>query len=91
MYCKANHHTHHLLCDECEQLKTYALLRIDYCVYGLDKPACNKCPVHCYSVSNREKIKAVMKYSGKRMILKYPYLSILHMLRRNPKFNKKKS
>lgn len=89
MYCNANHYTKNILCNDCELLKTYALLRIDHCVYGLDKPSCNKCPVHCYSVLNREKIKVVMIYSGKRMIWKHPYLSILHMLKRNPKSTKK--
>ncbi len=34
------------------------------------KPACKKCHTHCYGPGYREKIREVMRYSGKRLIKK---------------------
>ena len=44
------------------------------------KPACNHCTVHCYSAKMKERVKAVMRYSGPRMLLRHPWLAILHLI-----------
>lgn len=79
IYCKAKHKTGNELCDDCNGLLKYALLRLRRCIFGEEKPVCAKCPVHCYRKIMREKIIAVMRYSGPRMIYKHPVLALLHL------------
>jgi hypothetical protein len=58
-----------LLCPDCAGLLEYAVRRFRSC--PLDpKPSCKKCPVHCYRSDYRERIRKVMAWSGKRMILR---------------------
>ena len=56
IYCKANHRTDGM-CADCNKLMEYALLRVEYCRYKANKPACKRCPTHCYNNENRKKIK----------------------------------
>ncbi len=79
IYCRNHHQTNADLCVDCRDLTDYALLRIDRCPFAPDKPACNKCPVHCYQPQMRERIRTVMRYSGPRMLLYHPRLAILHL------------
>lgn len=82
IYCKSHHKTtNNNLCESCSNLLKYALVRIDKCVFGLDKPSCEKCPVHCYKISYRDEIKKIMRYSGPRMIFKHPILAIKHIIK----------
>ena len=81
IYCKDIHHTKKGLCLECEALRNYTFKRIDHCPIRDNKPACKDCKIHCYAQSQREMIKEVMKHSGKKMPLRHPYLSILHIIR----------
>jgi predicted amidophosphoribosyltransferase len=81
LYCRS----HHLppdspLCPDCQSLAEYAHQRIDRCPYGLNKPTCAKCPIHCYRQDRREEIRPVMRYSGPRMLLHHPILAILHLV-----------
>ena len=78
-YCKA-HHVKEKLCDECQELLDYALLRVDGCPFSENKPTCEKCLVHCYKPEKREKIRVVMRYAGPRMIWAHPILAILHLI-----------
>ncbi|ACM19594.2 protein of unknown function YgbA [Geotalea daltonii FRC-32] len=57
------------LCGECAGLVAYAIEKRRRC--PLDpKPSCKKCPVHCYSKEYRARIREVMAFSGKRMIMR---------------------
>lgn len=76
IYCK--HHHQASLCEECQQLTDYAMNRIDKCRFKSDKPTCAKCPVHCYQAKMREKIRQVMRFSGPRMLLWHPILTVWH-------------
>ena len=66
------------LCPDCINLLNYAEHRIDKCIYGDKKPVCSKCKVHCYKPEMREKIRAVMRWAGPRMLPVHPVLSIRH-------------
>ncbi len=82
MYCEAHHNNKNEgLCYRCTNLLKYAKLRIDNCVYGVEKPTCDLCPIHCYNKFSRDEIKKIMKYSGPRMILRHPILFIKHLSR----------
>ncbi len=78
IYCKAHHQANDLLCSDCETLLQYAFKRIEHCVYGVDKPACSQCPVHCYTPEKRAEIRTVMRFAGPRMLLYHPWLTLQH-------------
>jgi hypothetical protein len=80
IYCRRNHGAEPL-CSECRNLYDYAVARLDKCPFGENKPACKNCTVHCYSPEKREKIKDVMRFSGRRMLRKHPYLTLLHLIK----------
>lgn len=80
MYCNGNHSTDSSLCDDCAELACYAESRALNCKFGNEKPVCGKCKVHCYNKSMREKIKAVMRFSGPRMIYKHPVMLLRHTI-----------
>lgn len=80
LYCHDHHTTKTGLCDDCTALWEYALERLLRCPFAPDKPTCANCPVHCYKPEMREKIRVVMRYSGPRMLLRHPVLTIRHLL-----------
>jgi Nitrous oxide-stimulated promoter len=57
------------LCPDCAILVEYALEKLRKC--PLDpKPLCKKCHIHCYSREYRARIREIMAFSGKRMIMR---------------------
>lgn len=80
LYCKKNHKTKNSLCPECEKLKEYALMRSDKCPFMESKTFCSNCRVHCYKPEMREKIRAVMRFSGPRMIFHHPVMAVSHLI-----------
>ena len=79
-YCQDHHSAVDSLCLECQGLLDYAGVRLERCRFGLEKPVCVKCPVHCYQRARREQVKAVMRYAGPRMLWRHPVLSLRHWL-----------
>ncbi len=82
IYCKGKHKTKDL-CDDCKELETYAHRRIDLCPFMETKTFCSNCKVHCYQKDMQEKIKAVMRYSGPRMLIHDPVMAISHLIESN--------
>ena len=80
IYCKAKHRKGKVICEDCQALLDYACKRLDRCKFGEHKPVCLHCPIHCYTLNMRNKIKDVMQFSGPRMIYKHPILAVLHLL-----------
>lgn len=79
-YCNEMHDTKkNELCAECSVLFNYAKQRIDKCLYKDQKPVCSKCKVHCYKPEMRMRIREVMRFSGPRMMLKSPFLSLRYL------------
>lgn len=79
-YCKRQRHADlEPLCQECEKLLDYSLMRLDKCKYQDNKPSCRKCTIHCFRPEMREKIAEVMKYSGPRMLFVHPVLALEHL------------
>ncbi|MBI2437760.1 MAG: nitrous oxide-stimulated promoter family protein [Lentisphaerae bacterium] len=70
------------LCAECAALERYALNRLENCVFGAQKPTCAACAIHCYQPTMREKVQAVMRFSGPLMLKYHPILALVHLLRR---------
>ena len=93
MYCVDHHDTEKELCENCSELFDYAMVKLDKCRFGDDKPTCARCPVHCYKMDKREEIRKVMRYSGPRMLKKHPVLAIQHLIdgkKKPPDLKKKK-
>ena len=69
-YCRGKHQSpKRVLCPECAGLLGYARMKRGKC--PLDpKPACKHCPVHCYGKVQRARIREVMAYSGRRLLLR---------------------
>lgn len=83
VYCAAHHNTERLplttlpvalrlvksycYCQECRDFLQYAIERRLRCPLE-DKPSCKHCPVHCYRPGHREKVREIMRYSGKALI-----------------------
>jgi len=81
IYCEQVHHTQKgKLCESCGELQVYALSRLMRCPYQGDKPTCANCPIHCYQPEMRERVRAMMRYAGPRMLLRHPWLAIMHLL-----------
>jgi len=68
------------VCSECRELTGYALLRLEKCPFKADKKFCSFCKIHCYKPEMLERIKAVMKYSGPRMLPSHPIFAISHIV-----------
>lgn len=62
------------------ELLSYAERRLTRCKFGEQKPACKRCPIHCYRSDMRAKIREVMRWAGPRMIIYDPVAAIKHLL-----------
>ena len=80
LYCRKKHGAHGPLCPDCAALSAYAQLRSERCPFLETKTFGSNCRVHCYQPEMREKIRAVMRFSGPRMLLYHPVAAIRHML-----------
>lgn len=83
IYCTDHHAregTAGLLCPDCRELRDYAERRLEKCPFQERKTTCAHCPVHCYSLSMRERIRDVMRYAGPRMTFRHPVLAFFHLL-----------
>lgn len=80
IYCRKNHGTKETLCPECQELLDYASWRSDKCPFMDTKTFCSNCCVHCYKPDMREKIRAVMRFSGPRMMFHHPVMAVRHVV-----------
>jgi hypothetical protein len=83
LYCRDHHagqHSSPALCSDCQTLQDYANRRLERCPFQEGKTTCVKCPIHCYHPDMRQQIRVVMRYAGPRMLLRHPWLSIMHLL-----------
>lgn len=62
-------HAQETLCPECAGLLEHGMKKRALC--PLDpKPTCRSCQIHCYTPEYRQKIREIMAYSGRKMILR---------------------
>ena len=81
VYCRRKHHCK-TLCPECQDLAEYANKRLTHCKHGENKSFCSACPTHCYAPQYKEKIRAVMRFSGPWMLLYHPIMAIKHLFQK---------
>ena len=89
LYCADNHdaaaraetaHGGEAVCPGCASIDAYAVLRTERCRKMDVKTSCDECEHHCYKPEERERIRAVMRYAGPRMLKKHPLAAIRHLL-----------
>ncbi|WP_300664993.1 nitrous oxide-stimulated promoter family protein [uncultured Acetatifactor sp.] len=82
LYCRKRHGRKASggLCPECAALDTYARQRSDKCPFMETKTFCSNCKVHCYKPEMRERIRAVMRFSGPRMLFHHPVAALRHVV-----------
>ena len=79
IYCRKNHRSQKgALCPECRALWEYAAARVAHCPRMAEKTFCSCCPVHCYKPDMQERIRAVMRFSGPRMLFVQPGNALRH-------------
>ncbi|RJQ52763.1 MAG: nitrous oxide-stimulated promoter family protein [Actinobacteria bacterium] len=57
------------LCEDCSRLLTHGTAKRLVCPKE-PKPYCKDCDVHCYGPGYREKVREIMRYSGRKMIMR---------------------
>lgn len=82
IYCRKKHGSK-TLCPDCAGLAAYAQARSEKCPFMETKTFCSHCNVHCYKPDMREKIRAVMRFSGPRMMFYHPIMAIRHGIESN--------
>ena len=80
IWCEEKHGNNEQLCDDCQDILDYAMIRLDHCPFGESKSTCANCRIHCYSSEYRVMIKEVMRFSGPRMIFKHTLLAMAHFV-----------
>lgn len=83
VYCRGRHgrierSAYHLpagegvrrLCPECAEFMGYAVTKRMKCPLEAEKPSCKHCRIHCYAREEREKIREIMSYSGRRLMMR---------------------
>ena len=80
LYCKNQHGLTVQDCPNCSELQNYALDRLNHCPFHEGKTSCKNCTIHCYKPGIKDDIKQVMRYSGPRMMLRHPILTVFHFI-----------
>lgn len=81
-YCQDHHGSRdNNLCDECTELLRYSLTRLACCPFGQEKPTCARCKIHCYRAQEKDSVRAIMRYSGPKMMLPHPLLTLEHLIK----------
>ena len=57
------------VCSDCREFLLYAFQRRLRCPLE-EKPLCKHCPVHCYKPEYRQKVREIMRFSGRHLILR---------------------
>ena len=58
------------LCPECAAFLEYAVTKRIKCPLEAEKPTCKHCRIHCYDKPRREKVREIMGYAGRKLMMK---------------------
>ena len=68
------------LCPDCADFLRYAVARRMKCPLEEEKPTCKRCRIHCYARPQREKVREIMGYAGRRLIMRGRLDYLFHYL-----------
>lgn len=57
------------ICSDCMALLEHGIRKRNLCPLN-PKPTCRKCHIHCYSPEYRQKIREIMSFSGRKLLLR---------------------
>lgn len=78
IYCKKHHNTDETLCNDCSDLLEYSENVLNQCEID-DELDSEKFKYYYDDIEKMEKLKEIMKYSGFRIMLYHPIISIRHI------------
>lgn len=58
------------ICSKCAEFMEYAVTKRLKCPLEAEKPSCKHCRIHCYGVNQRKKVREIMGYSGRRLMMR---------------------
>lgn len=58
------------MCSECAAFMAYAITKRLHCPLEAEKPSCKHCRIHCYSTEQRVKVREIMSYAGRKLMLR---------------------
>ncbi len=67
------------LCRACRRLLGHSFVKRSTCPLE-PKPACKHCPQHCYQPAYRSRIREVMRYSGRKLVLSGRLDYLFHLI-----------
>ena len=67
------------LCRDCSKLLSHGIAKLLLCPYD-PKPMCKKCETHCYAAGYRERVREIMRFSGRYLIRHGRLDLLLHYL-----------
>ena len=90
LYCADHHpderteraHCGEPVCPDCKAIDDYCVKRTERCRSMEHKTNCEECGNHCYAPPQRDRIRAIMRHAGPRMMLHHPVAALRHMLKR---------
>ena len=59
-----------LFCPECTTFFEYTIFKRLRCPLEAEKPSCKHCRIHCYDKPRREKVREIMSYAGRRLMMR---------------------
>lgn len=57
-------------CRECYSFMGYAIAKRMKCPLEAEKPSCKHCRIHCYASEQRKKVREIMGYAGRKLMLR---------------------
>jgi hypothetical protein len=57
-------------CPECSSFMEYAIAKRMKCPLEAEKPSCKHCRIHCYATEQRAKVRKIMGYAGRKLMLR---------------------
>ncbi|MFR7871750.1 MAG: nitrous oxide-stimulated promoter family protein [Fenollaria timonensis] len=79
--------------DTCYELIMKAFRHTERCPHSFYKTFCHQCPTTCYKLTDLEQIEPIMKYAGRKIILKHPIMGlkfVINLIRSKNLINKNK-
>ena len=83
VYCAGKHHAaervtitlpadlgERSICQECGSFLEYAVAKRLKCPLEAEKPTCKHCRIHCYDKPRREKVREIMSYAGRKLMIR---------------------
>lgn len=68
------------LCPDCTAFLRYAVARRLKCPLEEEKPTCKRCRIHCYAPPQRQLVREIMGYAGRRLIMRGRLDYLFHYL-----------